>query len=427
MFRVKILGLAVLSAVMLAAISCGGGDENAPGSTTAGSKPTAAGSSEPIKIGYIDSISGAFSFSGTQGRQGALLAVEEVNAAGGILGRPIDLAVRDDKSSPPDGVAAMRDLVDQGAVIVTGGIHSGVVQAVSEVAKATKTPFLAKGGYAAALTEALSHRYFFRISTSGRILARAMAVEVAKQPYKRACTVGSDYAFGHDVVDTTIAELKVRVPDFQVISGCQYWPPATATDFGSILTAVDAAKPDILIFSGVVGRAGNVFVRQAKASGLLDRIPMVVHSSLGLQENTWSLEKSDVSSNVLLGSDYPNPAVAEGQRQFDKKYKAKYGDNGNFSAAMAYTAIYTIKDAIEKAGKVDKEAIIDALEGLTVKYQTGEQGTIRPFDHQSTIGWFVGSFAWDQENNVAGMTNVRYVDGANLLLTEDEIAKLKAQ
>src|SRR3990172_250078 len=146
----------------------------------------------PIKIGYIDSLTGIFAFSGTHGRQGAILATEEINAKGGVLGRSLELVIRDDKSRPADGAAAMRDLVDNGIVIGTGGINSAAVAAVSEVARETKTPFLAKAGYAAFLTEAASHRYFFRVSTSARVIAAATASELARRPYRKICTVGFD-------------------------------------------------------------------------------------------------------------------------------------------------------------------------------------------------------------------------------------------
>lgn len=417
----RFLGVALLSAIFMIALSCEDGEP----SPDVVPDQTPIDALEPIKIGYIDSISGTQAFSGTHGRQGAILAVEEINEGGGILGRPVDLIVRDDKSEPADGVAAMRDLVDQGVVIVFGGIHSGVQAAISEVAREARTPYVSKGGYAAFLTEAAGHRYYFRIAPSGRVLASAMAQEIADTPYRRICTVGMDFAYGHDITETTLSVLEAQASDAEVASGCEFWPPIEATEFGAVLTSIDAANPEVVVFSGVVAAGANAFVRQAKSFGLTDRIPLFVHSTLGLQTNVWALERSDVAENVVMGSDFPNPLLTDEARAFDEKYRARWGEMAASDAHLAYVAMYTIRDAIEKAGQVDKEEIVDALEGLTVNYLTGVEGTIRPFDHQSTVGWFVGQMTWDEENGVAGMTNVRYVEGGDLLLTEEEIAQIR--
>lgn len=379
----------------------------------------------PIKIGYIDSLSGVFAFSGTHGRQGAILAVEEINAKGGLLGRPIELLIRDDKSRPSDGAAAMRELVDNGVVIATGGISSPVMAAVSEVAREIKTPFLAKAGYAAFLTEGASHRYFLRIATSARVLGAAMSIEIAKTPYRRACTVGLDFAYGRDIIEVTLQALRARIPGAQVIEGCQFWPPFQATEFSAILTAIAARNPEVLIFSGVVGRGGNDFVKQAKAFGLPERVPLLVHSTLGLQENSWTLMKTDIAPNMLVGSDFPTPPIREEARRFDATHRKRWGEMADTNAHLAYVAVYTLAEAIKKVGRLDKEAIVDALEGQTVRYLTGVEGTIRPFDHQSTVGWFVGNMIWDETNRVAGMGNVRYVEGKDLLLSKEDIEKLK--
>jgi branched-chain amino acid transport system substrate-binding protein len=409
--RASLFWLSVVLLVTLGLAGCGG--------TTAGG-----GETGPIKVAYLDSFSGPFVFSGTHGLNGATLAVEEANAAGGVLGRQVELLSADDQGDPEEGVAAMRDLVADGDLVAVAGItNSGVAAAVSEVALETEVPLVLKGSYARFLTEEAGHRYVFRVAAGGRTLAWATA-QAAPSGFQTACTIANDFAYGHDITEISLEYLRDINPDLQVLPDCEFWPTLGESDMTPYISAISSAGPDLIIFSGLPAAAGP-FIRQGQAAGLFDGVSAAINATGGSLEELDALQQSEVPPNTIVGSDFPYPVVHEAM-DFYNTYSERFdGEKPDSSSAIAFTAIKTILDAIDRAGSTDREAVIDAMEGATIEYPTGDTATLRSFDHQSDVGWWMGNLIWDDAEGGAVLGDLRYIDVDGVLPTESEIDSMR--
>jgi branched-chain amino acid transport system substrate-binding protein len=397
-------------ATLVAAILCGG-------STFA---------AEPLKIGVISSRSGVFAIFGISGERGALLAQEEINAAGGVLGRQIEITATDSKSKPEEASRLFRELVAQGAVVVLGTIASGETQAVSTLALEHKVPFFTGLGYSRFLTEEAGHRYFFRLISNSRAYYGPMVDRLLKEGKKRYCTINNDFAFGRDLNESVMGDLKKGNPQVEVIAGCEFWVPLGTTDFSTYLTAILSKRPEIVMFGGLVGPSGRAFVAQANQFGLFQRV-IGAHPAMGWPANAVGLREQDIPKRTIItGGDYPYPLPkAEASQRFYAAYKKRWNEEPVSEGAHAYATIMFMKKAFEKAGKVDREAFIEAAKGLSVVHPSLGEITVRPFDNQSNAGVWVGYLSWSKEHNRPGMEDVTYIPGDKYLPSEAEVTKLR--
>jgi branched-chain amino acid transport system substrate-binding protein len=385
-----------------------------------------AGAAEPLKIGVISERSGPFALNGTQGEMGDTLAAEEINAKGGILGHPIELITTDSKSRAEDASRLFRELAAGGATIIIGNIAGGESLAGLALSKELKVPFFTVGSYARPLTEEKGHRYFFRLITNARGFYGPMAERLAQLPYKRWCTISIDLLFGRDTTEQVMSYLKQRKPDTEVIPGCQYWVPLSTTDFSSYITAIMAQRPDALMFGGLVGPAGIAFVRQGNAFGLFKLIPGA-HPALGWPSNNQGLTKQDIPPNVITAGDYLYPPVDRPENlAFMAAFRKRFNTLALSEAANSYTTLKFIAAAFDKAGSLDREAFINAAEGMTIDHPAQGPITLRPFDHQATTGLWVGMLTWDAKDNRPGLADPVFVSSTKYLPTAAEVAAQRA-
>jgi len=387
-----------------------------------------ASAADPILIGDVSSMSGPFAVAGVPGRQGMILAVEEINQQGGVLGRPLKLLARDDKSSPEEGAKAFRELAAEGALVVIGTAPSHVSAAINPNARELKVPFFTILGYSRFLTEDAGHRYFFRLITNDRIFGHALADHLAKQPHTKYCTIGNDFAYGRDITKVLMTRLKELKPSVEVLPGCEFWVPPGTTDFTPIITAILAKRPQAVMFGGVVAVSSPAFVKQAKSFGLFNAA-LGVHPSLGMSANNIGLtRKDDVPDNILTGSDYPYPPIDNAaNKAFFEAYRKRWNQFPFEMSMNAYTNMKLVVQALKKAGKVDREALVDALEGMSIEHPTLGTITIRPFDHQSTAGWWIGHLVWDDTLKKPAMKDLRYEHGDRYLPSKQDVEKMRTK
>ncbi|MBI5909523.1 MAG: ABC transporter substrate-binding protein [Betaproteobacteria bacterium] len=387
---------------------------------------SAARAAEPILIGEISNMSGPLAVGGVPGRQGAILAVEEINQKGGVLGRPLQLVMRDDKTQPEEAGKAFRELAAQGVLLAMGTTGSATTAAMSSLARELKLPFFTMMGYSRFLIEEAGHRYFFRLITNDRVFTYAAAEALVKQPQTKYCTIASDFAYGRDFTKVFMTRLKEVKPDVEVLSGCEFWVPLGTTDLTPNLTAILARRPQAVLFGGLVGATSTAFVKQAKAFGVFANA-LGVHPTLGMQVNNSGLGgKEDVPEGIFTGADFLYPPTAA-SRAFLDAYRKRWNQLPTEQSANAYTTARFIAKAIEKAAKVDREAFIDAAEGLSIDHPGLGEITLRPFDHQSTAGWWMGYLAWDETNKRVGMRDAKYLKGDAYLPSKEEIEKIRSR
>jgi branched-chain amino acid transport system substrate-binding protein len=383
----------------------------------------AAAQAPPIKVGVLYGLGGASAPYTKPAVTGHEMAVEEINAKGGLLGRKVQLLVRDDQSKPDVGVREARDLILKEKVdFLTGIIHSGVALAVSEVAKEHKTLLLVSIAKTAALTEDKGHRYVFRSTSNSLIEGRAAAILMAQQPFKRYAVTGPDYEYGHRIAEDFVAQLKKLKPDVQIVG--EAWPKFGERDFTPHINALLQAKPD-MVFSSIWGGDHIAFVKQAKPYGFFQKTQYM------------AISQGDLDVAVPLGAEAPEGMWVSANyafyfpdtpanREFVAKYKAKTGELPPAGALYGYMNTNFLLEAIRKAKSTDTEKVVDALEGLTTETPTGPV-TIRAQDHQSNRGQFWGRLKKTPEYPFLILGDIQYIGGEKTMRTLDELKALRGQ
>ena len=205
----------------------------------------AAAAQEEIKIGEINSYSGLPAFTEPY-RKGWQLAVEEINAAGGIGGKKIVVVSKDDGGKPADAVTAANELVArENVAMLAGTFFSNIGLAVADYAKQQKKFFLAAEPLTDAMTWSAGNRYTFRLRPSNYMQAAMLAEEAAKLPAKRWATIAPNYEYGQSAVSGFKQILSAKRPDIEWVA--EQWPPQGKIDAGAVAQAIAAAKPDAIL------------------------------------------------------------------------------------------------------------------------------------------------------------------------------------
>ena len=208
---------------------------------------------------------------------GFKLAVEKINAKGGVLGRKIEYMTRDEKFKPDIGLAMAKDLVMKEKVdILMGTINSGTALAVSDFAKKEKVPFFVTFAKSDKIIGEKGHRYVFNMNENTLMAGKAAALMLAKKPYVKYWIAGDDYEYGHAIADGVWNHLKKLKSGRQLVG--QSWWKVGEADFTPYITQIMAAKPDFLIVA--TGGSGMVnFQKAAKATGLSQKVPFYQHTA----------------------------------------------------------------------------------------------------------------------------------------------------
>lgn len=337
---------------------------------------------ETITLGLNYPRTGPYKEEGLAQMRGALLAIDEINAAGGVLGRPLRLSSKDTASRPDKAVKNVDKLADEGAAMLFGGASSAVAIAAGKRAKEHGLLYFGTLTYSNDTTGKDGHRYMFRECNNAWMSAQVLGQYLNKTlPNKRYFYVTADYTWGH----TTEASLRhatasddpaqhagVRIP----------FPGARQADYSNALTQAASSQADILalvLFGEDLVRA----MRIAKDMGLTERMqiiapnltqsiveqagPGLMQGVIGTEPWTWrvpALEKS-----------------ARGEA-FVEAFKTRYQMYPSSSAASAYSIVQQWADAATRAKSLDSEALIKALEGHRYSLLKDEQQW-RAFDHQN--------------------------------------------
>ncbi|MGO4711361.1 ABC transporter substrate-binding protein [Bradyrhizobium sp. 2TAF24] len=378
---------------------------------------TAARADGEIKIGEINSYSALPSFTEPY-RKGWQLAVEEINAAGGIKGKKLVVVSKDDGGKPADAVTAANELVaSEGVAMISGTFFSNIGLAVSDFAKQKKVFFLAGEPLTDAVTMANGNRYTFRLRPSNYMQAAMLADEAAKLPAKRWATVAPNYEYGQSAVAVFKALLSAKRPDIQWVS--EQWPPQGKIDAGPVAQALAADKPEAIL-NVTFGPDLVKFVREGNTRGLFkDRA--VVSFLTGEPEYLDPLKDETPEGWIVTGYPWYDIKTPE-HAAFLKAYQAKYNDYPRLGSVVGYELIKSAAAILAKADSTETDKLIAAAEGIKLPSPFGEI-TFRKEDHQSTLGAFVGKTSVKDGKGV--MVNSIYRDGLNFLPSEAEVAKVR--
>lgn len=372
---------------------------------------------DTIKIGDINSYTRLPGHT-VPYKKGAQLAIDQINAKGGVLGKKLQLVSRDDNGKPGDAVKKAEELFTrEGVALISGSLFSHIGLALTSYAGKKKKLYLAAEPLADALVWAKGNKYTFRLRPSTYMQAAMLAEEAAKLPGKRWATIAPNYAYGKDAVAAFKKILKAKRPDVEFV-GSQ-WPGLFKIDAGSEVQALLKAKPDG-VYNVTFGGDLAKFVREGKLRGLF-KGRTIVGLLTGEPEYLDPLKGEAPENWIVTG--YPWYDIKDAKHDaFLKSYQKKYNDYPRIGSIVGYNTMLTVAAALKKAGSTDTEKLVAAMEGLTFDSPSGEIH-FRKIDHQSTMGAWVGRTAL--RNGKGVMVKWKYRDGAGYLPTDAEVRKMR--
>lgn len=371
----------------------------------------------PIRIGEINSYTAIPAFT-LPYRNGWQLAVEQINAAGGVLGRPLEVISRDDAGKPQDAIRLAGELLDeQKCDLLAGGYLSNVGLALSDFAAQRKMLFVAGEPLADALVWEKGSRFCFRLRPSTYMQAAMLVEQAVKLPAKRWVTVAPNYEYGTSAVKWFKTLLSARRPDVQFIA--EHWPALGKIDAGATTAALAELKPDA-IFNVTFGADLTNFVRQGNTRGLFEDRAVV---SVLTGEPEYMAPLGDELPVGWIVTGYPQDQVdTPANKAFVEAYRASFKVLPGMGSVVGYSLLKSIAAGIAQAGGLGTDKLIAGFRGARFDTPFGP-ASYRALDHQATLGTFVGTTALKDGHGV--MADWHYADGANYLPTDDEVRKLR--
>lgn len=373
----------LLASMFLTACS---NSDNQGASSSSGADTANVDTSETLKIGNSAPLTGPVSFYGITANNGIKLAVEEINAAGGVLGKDLEWTELDDKGEITDAVTNYNKLVEEGARAVFGGITSKPSLAIAESAVNDDVVFITPTGTQANITEGKNNafRTAFIDPFQGEVLANFSKENLGAAKVAVLRNQSSDFSMG--VADVYVE--KAKEFGMEVVADESYGD--NDTDFKAQLTNIKGQEPDVLLIPDYYEKVALI-VPQVREAG----IDATLVGADGWDTVLSILDPSNFAA--IEGSFFANQFTLEDPsekvQKFIADYKEKYGEDPSTFAAEGYDTVYLYKQAVEKAGTTESKAVSDALRSLEFEGITG-------------------TFTYDENNNpIKSAKMIEIVDG----------------
>jgi branched-chain amino acid transport system substrate-binding protein len=371
--------------------------------------PSAAIAADTVKIGLLDPLSGTFESLGRTWLTAVQFAVDEQNAKGGLLGKKIEILAEDDEGKPDVATRKAKKLILENKVnFITSGFGSHIATALNQVATTSKTIYI---NYAA-MTDAIQGKefspYSFRVCMNQYSVFSALAVSMAKKPFRKYYSICPDYVAGYGMAKLFEEQLKIHEPDAKIVA--TDFSPLGTKDFAPYITKVIAAKPDALL-AGVFSTDLINLVKQARSLGL--KAPFPILAPLGIHPYIIN-ELKDDAVGMYFTHQYSLRVKTPQNEELIRRYHEQHKNDKDFltwwpfpDAALAILGWEMTFAAVEKAGSLDPEKLIQAYEGFQWKSPVGLY-TMRKCDHQLISPMYGGQikagpnpfydFPWTGEN-----------------------------
>jgi branched-chain amino acid transport system substrate-binding protein len=378
---------------------------------------SSASAQDTIKIGELNSYKIQPQFLDPY-KKGWEMAVDEVNAKGGVLGKKLEVISRDDGGNPGDAVRAADELVTrEGVSMIAGTFLSHIGLAVTNFAGQKKVFFLAAEPLTDKITWQNGNRYTYRLRASTYMQVAMLIPGAAAAKKKRWALVYPNFEYGQSAAENFKALLKKAQPDVEFVT--EQAPPLGKVDAGAVVQALDDAKPDA-IFNVLFGADLSKLVREGNTRGVFKNRTVV---SLLTGEPEYLDPLKDESPVGWIVTGYPWDKIKTPEHTaFVDAYKKKYNDYPRLGSIVGYVTFKSLAAGIAKAGSTDTEKLVEAFKDLKVEGPFGPF-TYRASDHQATMGAYVGTIALEGGKGV--MVDFKYVDGASVLPSDAEVKKLR--
>jgi branched-chain amino acid transport system substrate-binding protein len=374
----------------------------------------------PIMIGAIYDFAGGCHMYSEAGIKGIKIALEEINAKGGVLGRKLEYIIRDTEGKVDVAVREVKDLILREKVnFLIGPCSSGTGLAMQVVHSEYKILRISAIANTEAQTVDKFSPYFVQVVPNTYMEAVAATRYFHKKvpKAKKFCTIGPDYDFGRREESAFAEEIKKLVPDAEIVY--EAWPKLGEKDFTAFITAIMAKKPDA-VHGSLFGGDLVSFTKQAAPYGFFERTPFIalydfpVLLALGpdAPEGVFGFGRGGFFMD-------PNPAMMA----FAEKFKAAVGTYPDAWAVQNHDAVYLLKAAIEKAKTVETEAVIKAIEGMPFEGLRGKF-SIRALDHMGTVPCYQGTVATDPRYPFKIWKDITRVPGEEVIRPEASVREV---
>ena len=367
-----------------------------------------------IKIGAQGIASGSYTDYGRQILMGARLAAEEINAAGGMLGRPVKILFRDSELNKDVAVKNARFFKEQGADFLIGTDSSGNCLALGPVLPDLDLIQV----FTHAATEKLTEELVFKQGIKHIFRGSAPVYQDAILPalvfrdfpaVKRIANLGADYEYGRTAWQMFHTTLQKFRPDVEIVG--ETWAPFFSADFAPHISTLLAKKPDLIFATPWAGEA-VMLLRQAATLGAFDVVQawwQCMGGSVDVMEGiARDVQNGKFQDKLWATARYiwNWPETSE-NRAFVGRFGERWGRLPNYSAENTYSAVYALKAATEKAGTSETAAVIETLEGLELSTPAGKR-FYRPEDHQAVYSVPAGRVTFDKSvAPIAFLTDLR--------------------
>jgi branched-chain amino acid transport system substrate-binding protein len=351
-------------------------------------------------------------------KKGWELALEEINKAGGVNGRKLEVVSRDDNGNPGDAVRVAEELITRENVsLIMGTFASNIGLAVANLANQRKVVFIAAEPLTDKIVWENGNRYTFRLRPSTYMQVAMLIPEAAKLNKQRWAIVYPNYEYGQSATASFKKLLSKAQPGVQFVG--EQAPPLGRIEAGAVVQALADAKPDA-IFSSLFGADLQKFVREGNTRGLFKN--MTVFNLLAGEPEYLDPLKDETPEGWWV-TGYPWSEIkTPAHQKFLAAYRAKWKDYPRLGSVVGYSTMYTVANVIKRAGGADTEKLIAAMKGMEMDTPIGPI-VWRPIDNQSTMGAYVGQLA--KKKGVGAMVNWRFADGANFLPPFEEVRAMR--
>jgi branched-chain amino acid transport system substrate-binding protein len=356
---------------------------------------------EPILIGVSTAQTGPAAVAAEWELWGVNLAIEEINAAGGVLGRPLKILVGDNKCNPSEAVNVANKLVEAKVVAIEGAHCSSGHLASMKIIQDAKVPMItgiASNPQITDLSGVGGNDYAFRISASDSGMMEALATYLAdKKPFKTVSILAEDSDFGRGGADA-FKSIVVPKAGLEIVSTDIF--PQNTPDFTSILTRLQQRRPDAIATFMLGGDSIN-FLRQAMQVGL--HIPYTGRIELG-GRNQPIIEAGGMEKSVSAWQ-YSALVDSPQNKAFAAKIKAKYKAEPYLQTWAGYDCIRVLAQAIKEAGSTDGTKIKDAMKKMSFTNVMGK--TVKFDDHNQAGHWVALHTVLNKKVTLAGLVEVK--------------------
>ena len=377
----------------------------------------AAQAQQTIKIGELNSYKSQPAFLEPY-RRGWEMAIDEINGAGGVLGRKLEVVSRDDGGNPGDAVRVAEELISrEGVAMLAGTFLSNIGLAVTDFAKQKKVFFLGAEPLTDKITWQNGNRYTYRLRSSTYMQVAMLVPYALQAKKKRWALVYPNFEYGQSAAGWFKQLMKEKQPDIEFVA--EQATPLGKVEAGPVVQALADARPDGIfnvLFGGDLAR----FVREGETRALF-KGKTVVSLLSGEPEYLDPLKDEAPQGWIVTGYPWDKITTPE-HKAFVAAYEKRYRDYPRLGSLVGYITMKSLAAGITKAKSTDTDKLVAAFAGLKVDTPAGPI-TFRAIDHQSTMGAWVGKTA--VEKGKGTMVDFKYVDGASVQPSDAEVRKLR--